>query len=75
MSSIPVSSIESIACEGLRRSLIDQKRDIEEGDRFITYPRATPDGSQYFGSVGIPSKPLSVRFTEQGVVELPDEDH
>ena len=75
MSSIPVSSIEGIACDGLKRALENQRRDIEEGGQFVTFPRATPDGSQYFGSIGIPSRPLGVRFTEQGLVELSDEDH
>lgn len=72
---IPVDGIERLACEGLKRALYDQKRDIEETADTITFPRATPDGEQYFGSIGISSRPLGVRITERGIVPIPDENH
>lgn len=72
---IPVEGIEHLACEGLRRALREQKRDIEEAAGMITFPRATSDGERYFGSIGIPSRPIGERFTESGVVPIPDEDY
>ncbi|HAC56157.1 TPA: hypothetical protein DCF80_01525 [Candidatus Saccharibacteria bacterium] len=75
MTVIPVESLEGVACGGLRQALTRQKHDIEQSARSITYPRATPDGTEYFGSIAIPSKPLNVRFTETGIVTMSHEDH
>ena len=72
---IPVDGIAHLSCEGLRRALQEQKRDIEEEAETITFPRATPDGKQYFGSIGIPSKPIGERFTESGAVPISDENY
>lgn len=72
---IPVDGIARLACEGLKRALYDQKRDIEEMTDTITFPRATPDGELYFGSIAISSRPLGARITERGIVPIPDENH
>lgn len=68
--------IDGLACDGLRQALLVQKREREQGSGSITFPRATPDGSAYFGSVGIPSRPLNVRFTSHGIEPtLDNENH
>lgn len=72
---IPVGDIESIACEGLKQALFEQKRSIEESARSITFPRATPDGTEYFGSIGIPSSPIGTRITRGGIEQIADEDY
>lgn len=51
--SIPVASIDQLASEGLKAALLRQKRGIEEDSSIFTLPRATPDGSVYFGSVTV----------------------
>ena len=73
--SIPIESIEGLACDGLKKALQEQRHERETSTSMITFPRATPDGSQYFGSIAVPAKPLGVRFTEIGVVPVEDENH
>jgi len=77
MTSIPVTDVGLLASGALREALIRQKSEKETGARAITFPRATPDGSEYFGAVAIPSRPLNVRFTTHGIEEFdePDENN
>lgn len=70
---IPVNSIDQLANDGLRKALTDQKMCIESDEGFFIIPRATPDGSEYFGSVAIPRKRLEVRFAAGGLEELGNE--
>jgi hypothetical protein len=72
---IPVHSIERLACDSLREALNKQRLDIETGSAIVTFPRATPNGSKYFGSIGISSEPLNIRFSENGIVPLDNENH
>lgn len=72
---IATGGIERLACDGLREALYKQRQDIETGSDFVTYPRATPDGSKYFGSIGIPSEPLNVRLGEKGIAPLHDDNY
>ena len=73
---IAVDMIDTLASEGLRAALKAQQAEKAEDPAWMTFPRATPDGSEYFGSISIPRRRLGVRFTENGIVEDPtDENH
>lgn len=67
---ISADAIDQVANDGLRKALINQKNCIEEDEGFYIIPRATPDGSKYFGSVAVPRRRLGVRFTVDGLEEL-----
>ncbi|HEY0965186.1 MAG TPA: hypothetical protein VGE13_01775 [Candidatus Saccharimonadales bacterium] len=75
MTHIGLDEVNSLACDALREALLRQKQDREMRAGSVTFPRATPDGSTYLGSVTIPSRPLMVTFTERGVAEATDEDY
>lgn len=71
---ISVVDIDNLASDGLKAALHKQRQEHEMGASFVSFPRATPDGSQYFGSILIPRKPLNVTFTEQEVEPISNED-
>lgn len=72
---VPVDMIDQLACEGLKAALLRQKNNLDEDSKIFTYPRATPDGSLYFGSVTVPRRPLRVSFTSEGIVSDIDENN
>lgn len=67
---VPVDAIDKLTSDGLRHALQRQVANVENDDSVITYPRATVDGSQYFGSVLISRRTLGVRFTTQGPIDI-----
>lgn len=75
MTHIGIDEIDALACDSLKEALWHQKQEREAAASFVSFPRATPDGSAYFGSIGIPSRPFGVTFTERGLMSHDDENH
>jgi hypothetical protein len=65
---VSVDQIDQLASDGLKKVPFKQKQQLETDGSWLILPCATADGEQYFGSVSIPTRPLNVRFTEQGII-------
>lgn len=72
---IAVDMIDQLASDGLRVALHRQQQEKQEDPAWVTFPRATPEGDAYFGSISIPRRPLGLRFTERGIEDTADENH